>query len=398
MDWTADGALARHWLAEGKIFKAHLDVTYRCDLACKHCYLDDRTTWPELTGAEWRSVLDQLAALGALGLRWSGGDPSQRADFDELLAYARSLGFHSSVRTHGGFLTPERCAFLVAQWVTKVTVSLYSLRADFHDAFTRHPGSWQGTVNGIEAALAAGLEVGIDVVLQPDTIAEIPALAAWGRARGAVVRFQDTVARDHAGSAALDALMLSAEQVQAARRLIAALPKADAPLPPTITQRPGSVPCYAGRNSVYITPDGAVWPCVTWPMSLGHLKEQPLAQIWHESPLRKEILAWTNDSRSACQGCAGSGQCFYCAGEAYKLTGDYRTAPAEFHARTRARLVALEETGRLALNPAEWASVPDVEPVRPPVVDQPQKMYRPSRGRGVRVQQVALSQTKIGQS
>jgi radical SAM protein with 4Fe4S-binding SPASM domain len=395
LDWTQDGAMAATWQAANRVLKAQLDVTYRCDLACQHCYLDDRETWPELTTAEWRSVLDQLADLGALRLSWSGGDPSQRADFGDLLTYARQLGFDSTVRTHGGAITPALALEWKDLWVRKVIVSLYSLQPAIHDAFTRRDGSLAATLRGVDAARAAGLVVELHVVLQADTIAEIPALAAYGAARGCVVLFQDTVARDNAARNDLDTLRLSPDEVLQARRLIAQVQPPTKALRPQLADRPGSVPCYAGRTAIYISPDGAVWPCVTWPMALGHLRESSLSDIWHQSERRKEILAWTNDNRTACQSCAGSSTCFYCAGEAYKTTGDYRQAPPEFHARTRARLIAMEEAGHLTLTSEQWATLPASDFDRPPVTDQPTKMYRPTRGKAVRVHQLALGQPSV---
>src|SRR6476659_2465736 len=77
----------------------HLDVTYRCNERCVHCYLD-HDDHGELTTAEVKDVLDQLAAAGTLFLVFSGGELLLRTDFFELLEYARALQFDVKIKTN----------------------------------------------------------------------------------------------------------------------------------------------------------------------------------------------------------------------------------------------------------------------------------------------------------
>ena len=50
-----------------------LDVTYRCNERCVHCYLD-HNDYGEMTTAEIKDLLDQLAAAGVFFLVFSGGE------------------------------------------------------------------------------------------------------------------------------------------------------------------------------------------------------------------------------------------------------------------------------------------------------------------------------------
>src|SRR5205823_9447116 len=78
----------------------HMDLTYRCNERCVHCYLDhdDRG---EMTTAEIKGILDQLADAGVFFLTLSGGEPLMRKDFFAIVAYARSLMFNVKVKTNG---------------------------------------------------------------------------------------------------------------------------------------------------------------------------------------------------------------------------------------------------------------------------------------------------------
>ena len=83
------------------------DLTYRCNERCIHCYLD-HDDHGELTTAEVKGMLDQLAAAGTLFLIFSGGELLLRKDFFELLAYARALAFDVKLKTNAILLGERR--------------------------------------------------------------------------------------------------------------------------------------------------------------------------------------------------------------------------------------------------------------------------------------------------
>ncbi len=91
--------VSRKALELGAPFNVQLDITYRCNERCVHCYLD-HDDHGEMTTAEIRDVLDQLAAAGAFSLSISGGEILLRKDFFEILAHARSLLFSVRLKTN----------------------------------------------------------------------------------------------------------------------------------------------------------------------------------------------------------------------------------------------------------------------------------------------------------
>ena len=66
-----------------------LDLTYRCNERCVHCYLDHEDHG-EMTTLEIKTLLDQLAEAGVFFLTLSGGEILMRKDFFEILEYARA--------------------------------------------------------------------------------------------------------------------------------------------------------------------------------------------------------------------------------------------------------------------------------------------------------------------
>ncbi len=70
-----------------------IELTERCNLACRHCAINLPATDPrarawELSTKAWKGLLDQAAALGVLTVRMTGGEPLLREDFAELYLYA----------------------------------------------------------------------------------------------------------------------------------------------------------------------------------------------------------------------------------------------------------------------------------------------------------------------
>jgi len=81
----------------------HIDVTYRCNERCVHCYLDHDDKG-EMTTTEIKNVLDQLAQAGVFFLVFSGGEVFMRQDLLEIVEYARRLQFNVKVKTNAAWV------------------------------------------------------------------------------------------------------------------------------------------------------------------------------------------------------------------------------------------------------------------------------------------------------
>src|SRR3989475_5861892 len=97
----------------GVPISVQLDVTYRCNERCVHCYLD-HDDHGEMTPAEIRDVLDQMAEAGVFFLTISGGEVLMRMDFFDILAHARARMFSVKVKTNA-FMIREKEADRLAR-------------------------------------------------------------------------------------------------------------------------------------------------------------------------------------------------------------------------------------------------------------------------------------------
>jgi MoaA/NifB/PqqE/SkfB family radical SAM enzyme len=160
-------------------WNVHIDLTYRCNERCVHCYLDHHD-YGEMTTREVKNVLDQLAEAGALFLTFSGGEIFLRPDLFELIAYGRGLNFDVSLKTNALLIHESRARKLRELGIRKIQISIYSADAAIHDAITKVPGSLDRSLRAVQFLLAEGLQVKLACPLMKQNLAgfrEVQALA-----------------------------------------------------------------------------------------------------------------------------------------------------------------------------------------------------------------------------
>src|SRR6267143_559676 len=86
-------------LGLGVPLSAQLDLTYRCNEQCVHCYLD-HLDHGEMSTTEIKHLLSEMAEAGVFILTLSGGEIFMRKDFFEILEHARDLTFCFNLNTN----------------------------------------------------------------------------------------------------------------------------------------------------------------------------------------------------------------------------------------------------------------------------------------------------------
>jgi len=80
-------------------------------------------------------------------------------------------------------------------------------------------------------------------------------------------------------------------------------------------------PCVLGTDGLCIMPEGEVFPCRRFPISIGNLLGTPLDQLWESSELLRRLRRKEN-LKGKCKNCE-SKECRGCRSLALSLTGDY---------------------------------------------------------------------------
>ena len=171
--------------AAPRLFHLDIELTERCDNDCVHCCInlpahDPRAAKRELNTGEWKRILDQAAALGALSVRFTGGEPLLRDDFAELYLHARRLGMKVMIFTNARRITHELAALLArVPPLEKVEVSAYGMNRKTYEAVSRTPGSFAQFRRGLDRLLGQGVPFIVKSVLLPANRGEVDEFESW---------------------------------------------------------------------------------------------------------------------------------------------------------------------------------------------------------------------------
>jgi Fe-coproporphyrin III synthase len=153
------------------------NMTKRCNLKCVHCYAhaQDMHGQDDLTTADGKKIIDDLAQFGVPVLLFSGGEPLVRKDLPELAAYAVENGMRAVISTNGTLITRDTAQTLKEIGLSYVGISIDGL-ADINDRFRGVPGAFQKAMQGIENCKQAGIKVGLRFTINKANANEIPAI------------------------------------------------------------------------------------------------------------------------------------------------------------------------------------------------------------------------------
>lgn len=334
----------------------HLDVTYRCNERCIHCYLD-HDDHGEMTTAEIKDVLDQLYEMGVFFLVLSGGEVLMRRDFFNIVEYARRLQFNVKIKTNAVMIREQEAKKLRELGVEQVQISVYSHRPEVHDAITKLPGSLRRTLDAIKFLKSQQLKVTMANVLMTANMFDSAGVIALARELGVHYTLDPTITPKMDGDTSILALRAPGtqlEQVFHTQELVGNVDEFCAPPPPPGEDVKDDYPCSAGHTACYISPYGDVYPCVQFPLPSGNVRRKKFIDIWRDSPELAEVRSIRSGDLPTCSTCSHVGTCSRCPGLAY-MEGNMRgpsTADCEksFH-RTgmpSANMIAKAHAGSLA--------------------------------------------------
>lgn len=160
------------------------NITARCNLKCVHCYNNSGTVQNnELTTAEAKAVLEDLAGFGVPCVLLSGGEPLMRGDLFELLEHAANRGLRTVLSTNGTLITAETAAHIKAAGVSYVGVSLDGI-GPVNDRFRGVDGAFDAAVGGIRHCRDAGVRVGLRLTLTRRNVQELERLFEFFETEG----------------------------------------------------------------------------------------------------------------------------------------------------------------------------------------------------------------------
>jgi radical SAM protein with 4Fe4S-binding SPASM domain len=273
-----------------------LEVNKPCNFACIHCYTEKRG--PKATPSDtFVTIIRESAKRGATALSLTGGEPllaPQRCL--ELIREGARAGMRVRLNTNGALITRDMAGALFAAGLEEAQISLNAASPEAFDSFVRRSGAFRKVIEGIEAAVAVGLQVTIRYSLMrenaPQLLPTYELSTHLGASRFKVRRIVevnnisdplDSVQEDNLRETVQSFLERAATGPMAVEVALGGL---QVRLP--AKSRILAQPCKCGAHAVFVGSDGGVFPCPflreTEAFKLGNIKERNLFEIIDTSP------------------------------------------------------------------------------------------------------------------
>lgn len=308
------------------------ELTKACNLNCVHCRAS-ATGMPhsgELSTAEGRALLQELAQGGTRMVILSGGEALVRPDVFEMASYGTSLGLRMTLATNGSLVTPEVASKLKESGIARVSVSIDGVSEDIHDAFRGMPGAFDMALRGIRILIEAGIPVQVNTTVAAMNISQMKQFPAFLTGLGVMawhVFFLVPTGRgEHVEPAKIRQYQGMLEDFHETSRSAAIECKATcAPqYYRMLTEREGSSPtkgCLAGTGFGFVSSTGTVQPCGFFQIDCGSIRKQTFADIWSNSELLVNLRDTAN-LKGKCGSCSFVSACGGCRARAFEVHGD----------------------------------------------------------------------------
>jgi radical SAM protein with 4Fe4S-binding SPASM domain len=317
-------------LSRTDIRQATLNLTYRCNLKCRHCFTSKerspRLSSCELSFGSWKKILDKLEAKGFLWLILSGGEPLMHKDFSRIYTYAFKKGFLITVFTNATLIDRKKIEFFRKYRPQKIEVSLYSHKAKIHDSVTQCPGSFEKSLLVLKALKQAGLTVVIKTVGLDLNAHDIGAIKDYSRkllGRGRF-KFDPFISAGLDGDRKPCSLRLDASRIISVEKNdpdIVSQYRESSHGASSFMRSPDSLyHCNSWEDSVFISPEGRIQFCNIISEYSYDLLRKGLK--FYFSQVINKLRSARFKTHSKCRRCSLRVYCGWCPGRALLETGD----------------------------------------------------------------------------
>ncbi len=250
------------------------ELTYRCNAKCEICQYWKHPSRPvdEMQLPQVRQGLRNVYDYGCRLINFTGGEPTLRADLEDIVNCASRMGIWTSMVTNGSLLTRERIRSLKNAGLDQMLISVDSTDAETHDKHRRIPGCHEHAIMCLrlirEEFLSGHRTGGMMCAITRYNAHQVMSLVELASQTGVWLALQpyhenktgDSTLRGNVGPVVIEELLLrrtwngpilnSRSYLEGAAAMFRGI-------------KPG--PCSAGRKYFSVDPFGFVHPCVDQP-------------------------------------------------------------------------------------------------------------------------------------
>jgi radical SAM protein with 4Fe4S-binding SPASM domain len=301
-----------------------LEITNRCNLNCIHCSVKANERLDnELTTAEWKNLITNLAEMGVEAVGLSGGEPLLREDVFDLATHALSQGLLVGLVTNGLLLNRE-----IVEKIKKlnldVQISLDGSRSLYHDKIRDQEGAFEKLLEKARLLKEEGIKFTVAAVATAHNYKDLPDLLRLSEEIGAggfrVQPFfpvgrgslhKEELDLDPSMTKFISSCLLKAKEESEIEVGGFYFQFAFQPEPPSIAQPCEDGACSAGYTFAGVTHDGYAYPCShIWQLAEDNIRDKPFPWIWENSRIFNFFRSLQRaDTSETCQNCIYFSKC-----------------------------------------------------------------------------------------
>lgn len=332
-------ALCRKCAGLGIPVSGIFELTPRCNLQCKMCYVRLTPAQMAPIGRErsveqWLEMGRQARDAGMAFLLITGGEPTLRSDFCDIYQGLAQMGLSITINTNGTLLTPQIRALWQKLPPAQVNITLYGTSRADYDALCRNPDAFDAVVDGLDWLKSQGILVHLNTTIVPTNYHKWTELEQFAKDRGLALRMTtycfppnrrdcgcfERLTAEQAGQ--LIARDIHFREGDAGIRLRAL--DLDTPLQRSCELENGEpMQCMAGRSQFWITWDGKMTPCAM----LTHPQARPFEDGFIPAWEQLRQLCQPIRLCPECADCPDRRSCMNCAAVTFSETGRFDGKP-----------------------------------------------------------------------
>ena len=355
------------------------ETTAGCNLECIHCRrvtVADQLLPQDLSTAEAKAMIDDIAAFSKPIFVLSGGEPLFRPDIFEIARHAAEAGMIVALATNGTLIDVQVAQKIKNSGIRRVSVSFDGADAPTHDIF-RGPGAFDRALKGIGHLREVGVPFQINTTVAKHNIHQMEETLALAKEQGAVALHLFLLVPVGCGVQIAEDQQISPDEYEEVLnwmydremdggielkatcaphyfRIVAQRRAEEARLGirrerpdsqhrqkhagghPGSNGHPGGHPhgegrhamnamtkgCLAGTGVAFVSHRGEVFPCGYLPLEAGNIREENIADVWHYSPLFAELRN-PDLLGGSCGVCEFNHLCGGCRARSYGMLGDH---------------------------------------------------------------------------
>ena len=326
-------------------FSGTFELTPRCNMNCKMCYIrmteqEMAKVGRELDADEWIRIAGEAVKAGMTMALFTGGEAILYKDFKKVYLAVRTMGVFISINTNGTHLTDEWVEFFKQYPPAKFNITIYGGCNETYARLCRNPRGFDQLKETVEKLQANGFEVLLNCMITKQNVDDMEAIYAFGREHGLPIhantysfppvrkegvddidqdRFTPTEAAKARVRVNWNAIHDRERFLARADRILSDIEHAESMEEDCAQVEGDKIKCAAGRSSFWLTWDGRMLPCGMISDFSVSAKGRPFADAWREVVDHADRIVLA----PACTNCPKKSLCLPCAAKLKAESGSY---------------------------------------------------------------------------